>query len=84
MSALQKKLAGNAEGVSGGLRRHRRAAGAALLQKGFIVATPFERLQHFPRYLKAASLRLDKARADAGRDARLMADWQAPGQTLGA
>ncbi len=52
------------------------AQGAALLQKGFVIAVPFERLAHFPRYLKAASLRLDKARADAGRDARLMADWQ--------
>ncbi len=52
------------------------AQGAALLQKGFVVAVPFERLAHFPRYLKAASLRLEKARADAGRDARLMAEWQ--------
>jgi ATP-dependent helicase HrpA len=46
-----------------------------LLKKGFITATPFERLQHYPRYLKAAALRLDKARADAARDARLLADW---------
>ena len=50
---------------------------AELMGKGFITATPFERLQHYPRYLKAAALRLDKARADAARDARLMADWQA-------
>jgi ATP-dependent helicase HrpA len=49
---------------------------AALLQKGFIVAVPYERLAHFPRYLKAAGLRLDKARADPGRDGRLLADWQ--------
>jgi ATP-dependent helicase HrpA len=47
-----------------------------LLRRGFVTATPFERLQHYPRYLKAASLRLDKARADPARDARLMADWQ--------
>jgi ATP-dependent helicase HrpA len=53
---------------------------AALLPKRFITATPFERLQHFPRYLKAATLRLDKARNDAARDARLMADWQALGK----
>jgi len=50
---------------------------AALLAKNFIVATPYERLTHFPRYLKGAGLRLDKARNDAARDARLMADWQA-------
>jgi hypothetical protein len=35
------------------------------------------RLQHFPRYLKAASLRLDKLRADPARDARLAPDLAA-------
>jgi len=50
---------------------------SALLAKNFIVTTPYERLSHFPRYLKGAGLRLDKARNDATRDARLMADWQA-------
>ena len=45
-----------------------------LLPKRFIEQTPFERLQHFPRYLKAASLRLDKLRADPSRDARLSAE----------
>jgi ATP-dependent helicase HrpA len=49
---------------------------AALLQKRFIVATPFERLQHFPRYLKAIAMRIDKTKNDATRDARWMADWQ--------
>ncbi|MBU0751910.1 MAG: ATP-dependent RNA helicase HrpA [Gammaproteobacteria bacterium] len=49
---------------------------AALMGRGFITATPFERLQYFPRYLKAAALRLDKVRADPARDARLMAEWQ--------
>ncbi|MDR2000096.1 MAG: ATP-dependent RNA helicase HrpA [Zoogloeaceae bacterium] len=52
------------------------AQAAALLAKNFIAATPYERLAHFPRYLKAATLRLDKARADAPRDIRLMTDWQ--------
>jgi len=50
---------------------------AALLQKRFIVATPYERLQHFPRYLKAVVMRLDKARNDPAREMRLLADWQA-------
>src|SRR6185295_14415207 len=36
--------------------------------------TRWERLQHLPRYLKAASLRLDKLRADPARDARLAAE----------
>jgi ATP-dependent helicase HrpA len=53
---------------------------AELMPKRFIVVTPFERLQHYPRYLKAISLRLDKARSDPARDARLMADWQALGK----
>ncbi|MCX7177728.1 MAG: DUF3418 domain-containing protein, partial [Proteobacteria bacterium] len=49
---------------------------AGLLAKGFLLVTPFERLQHLPRYLKAASLRLDKLRSDPARDARLLAEWQ--------
>jgi ATP-dependent helicase HrpA len=49
---------------------------AELLKKHFIVATPWERLQHFPRYFKAIGLRLDKARNDALRDVRLMAEWR--------
>jgi len=53
---------------------------AALMPRWFIAATPFERLQHYPRYLKAIALRLEKARSDPGRDTRLMADWQALGK----
>jgi ATP-dependent helicase HrpA len=53
---------------------------AELMPRKFILATPFERLQHYPRYLKAIGLRLDKARSDPIRDARLMADWQALGK----
>jgi ATP-dependent helicase HrpA len=40
-----------------------------LLPSGFLARLPWERLQHLPRYLKAASLRLEKLRADARRDA---------------
>ena len=43
---------------------------ARLLQPGFLARVPWERLQHFPRYLKAAALRLDKLRADPRRDAQ--------------
>jgi ATP-dependent helicase HrpA len=45
-----------------------------LLPKRFVAELPFERLQHVPRYLKAASLRLDKLRADPTRDARFAAE----------
>jgi len=48
---------------------------AQLLQKQFVIETPFERLQHFPRYLKAAALRVDKLRADPARDDRLSKDY---------
>jgi ATP-dependent helicase HrpA len=49
---------------------------AALLGKDFILQTPYERLQQYPRYFKGAALRLDKLRNDPARDARLMAEWQ--------
>ena len=45
-----------------------------LLAAGWLARMPWERLQHLPRYLKAASLRLDKLRADPARDARLAAE----------
>ena len=40
-----------------------------LVPKRFLSATPYAQLQHFPRYLKAITARLDKWRADPGRDA---------------
>jgi ATP-dependent helicase HrpA len=45
-----------------------------LLAPGWLSRTPWERVQHLPRYLKAASLRLDKLRTDPARDARLAAE----------
>jgi ATP-dependent helicase HrpA len=45
-----------------------------LLHPGWLRGTPWARLQHFPRYLQAAQLRLEKLRADPARDARLMAE----------
>jgi ATP-dependent helicase HrpA len=40
-----------------------------LVPKRFLAGTPWPRLQHLPRYLKAIVLRLDKLRADPARDA---------------
>jgi ATP-dependent helicase HrpA len=45
-----------------------------LMPKAFIAATPWPQLQHFARYLKAITLRLDKYRADPARDAQRMAE----------
>ena len=47
-----------------------RAQLARVVYKGFLTATPWERLHDLPRYLKAAERRLDKYAADAERDAR--------------
>lgn len=52
-----------------------KAQWARLLPKGFVTAIAFDQLRHYPRYLKAASLRLDKLRADPGRDERLARDF---------
>jgi ATP-dependent helicase HrpA len=47
---------------------------ARLLAMGWLARTPWERLQHLPRYLKAAALRLEKLRTDPQRDQRLAAE----------
>jgi hypothetical protein len=75
-AALQKKLATD----QGASRRWRRTSGRSArncCRRAFVEATPFERLAHFPRYLKAASLRIDKLRADPARDARLAQEFAA-------
>ncbi|MGJ7510200.1 ATP-dependent RNA helicase HrpA [Variovorax sp. GT1P44] len=45
-----------------------------LMGKRFIADTPWPRLQHFARYLKAITLRLDKLRGDPARDAQRLAE----------
>ena len=52
----------------------------ALLPKDFLVVFPWERLAHFPRYLKGASVRLDKLRNNPARDAQAMGEWKALAQ----
>jgi ATP-dependent helicase HrpA len=47
---------------------------ARLMPKRFLAATTFTQLQHFPRYLKAITLRLEKHRADPARDALRLAE----------
>lgn len=46
----------------------------ALIAKRFVIDTPYAQLAHFPRYLKAIGLRIDKLKADPARDARLFAE----------
>jgi ATP-dependent helicase HrpA len=45
-----------------------------LMPKRFIEQTPYAQLQHFPRYLKAVQLRIDKLRGDPQRDAQRMGE----------
>jgi ATP-dependent helicase HrpA len=66
LNAVARTFPGQAEDVKQQIAR--------LLAPGWLARTPWERLQHLPRYLKAASLRLDKLRADPARDARLAAE----------
>jgi ATP-dependent helicase HrpA len=49
---------------------------ARLMPKNFLVALPFAQLAQIPRYLKAATVRIDKLRANPARDAQLLAEWR--------
>jgi ATP-dependent helicase HrpA len=69
--ALQKALPGFK--AHGAATQDIRAQCEWLLHKEFVARTPYERLQHLPRYLKAINLRLEKLRADPARDARQFA-----------
>jgi len=56
-----------------------------LVHKRFLIENEFSQLSHFPRYLKAMNVRLEKLRADAARDAKALAEWNqaaAPYQRL--
>ncbi len=77
-AGLQKRLAG-LKAVPD-LVADMQAQLLALLPKDFLTVFPWERLSHFPRYLKAASVRVDKFRNNPARDAQLMAEWKALAQ----
>ena len=53
---------------------------ARLMGKRFLADTPWPALQHFPRYLKAIHMRLDKLRADPARDNQRMQEARAQEQ----
>ena len=55
-----------ADDISGQLQR--------LMPKRFVALTLYTQLQHYPRYLKAVTLRLDKLKGDPARDAQRLAD----------
>jgi len=78
-ASLEKKLNAAARAFPQATQDMREQLGR-LLAPGWLERTPWERLQHLQRYLKAASLRLDKLRADPARDARLAAELAAVDQ----
>jgi ATP-dependent helicase HrpA len=51
-----------------------------LIPKAFIAATPWAQLQHFARYLKAITQRLDKVRTDPTRDSQRLAELKTQDQ----
>jgi ATP-dependent helicase HrpA len=71
--ALPKKLQG--------IKAHAQAAAdiqsqlQGLIGKRFVVETDYTQLAHFPRYLKAINVRIEKLRADPTRDQRLTSEW---------
>ncbi|MHB1292320.1 MAG: ATP-dependent RNA helicase HrpA, partial [Sulfuricella sp.] len=68
--AIQAKLAAKPPGnVAADIREQL----ANLIYKGFLSATPWEQLQHLPRYLKATVRRLEKLSGAVERDTRWMA-----------
>ncbi|NYT59062.1 ATP-dependent RNA helicase HrpA [Alcaligenaceae bacterium] len=71
-TGLQKKLPQAKPHASAYIDLQKQQGG--LMDKKFLGNTPYGQLKHFPRYLKAAQVRIDKLRSDPARDARLMAD----------
>lgn len=69
-----------------GIKAHAQAASdiqaqlQMLVTKRFIADNEFSQLTHFPRYLKAMTVRMDKLRADPARDQKLMAEWNSVAQ----
>ncbi len=71
-AALQKKLPQAKPHASAYADLQKQQGG--LMTKWYLRDTPYRQLAHFPRYLKAAQVRIDKLRADPARDGRLMAE----------
>ena len=48
----------------------------SLIFPKFIADIPYAQLVHFPRYLKAVAMRIDKLRTNPSRDAQCQKDWE--------
>ena len=72
--ALQKALPGYK--AHGQVLQDIRSQCEWLLGKEWVGNTPFERMQHMPRYLKAINVRLTKLRSNPARDTQNMSLMQ--------
>ncbi|MFZ3286493.1 MAG: ATP-dependent RNA helicase HrpA, partial [Telluria sp.] len=68
---LPKKL----QGVQAQAAADMQAQLQGLVHKRFLSDNDYAQLAHFPRYLRAINVRIEKLRGDPARDARLMAEW---------
>jgi ATP-dependent helicase HrpA len=72
---LQKKLA-QAKAASASAYTDIQTQVQGLIFPKFVSDTPYGQLVHFPRYLKAIAMRIDKLRANPSRDAQCQKDWE--------
>ncbi|MGV0981588.1 MAG: ATP-dependent RNA helicase HrpA [Polynucleobacter sp.] len=72
---LQKKLT-QAKAASAAAYTDIQAQIQDLISSKFVSDTPYGQLVHFPRYLKAIAMRIDKLRANPSRDAQCQKDWE--------
>jgi ATP-dependent helicase HrpA len=69
---LPKKLQGVPQAAASDMQ----AQLQGLVHPRFIADNEYSQLAHFPRYLKAMNVRIEKLRGNPSRDAQLMAEWQ--------
>jgi ATP-dependent helicase HrpA len=72
---LQKKLA-QAKAASATAYIDIQTQVQGLVFAKFVSDTPYSQLVHFPRYLKAIAMRIDKLRTNPSRDAQCQKDWE--------
>ena len=72
---LHKKLA-QAKAASSAAHTDIQTQIQGLISAKFVSGTPYSQLVHFPRYLKAIAMRIDKLRTNPSRDAQCQKDWE--------
>jgi len=73
-TTAQRKIKDSKNAVEASADAHQQLQ--RLVPKKFLSSTPYVQLQHFQRYLKAITARLDKWRADPARDAAKLLEFK--------